>query len=1535
MPSLLDIGKSAVNAQRNALNVTGQNIANVNTEGYRRRDASMLEVSGAQSDLASKSAQIGLGVNLGEVRRAFNAYLASSTNTAESKFESASQFVQSMARLENLILPTEGDLSEQITAFFSSLSDVSANPGDLAPRTAAIEKASGLTNAFNVTSQMITDLRAQLRQTIDDEVQELNRLFESAAAVNGRLRASNIGAAPPNALLDERDRLATEISKRLMVSVEYGRRHELEIRLGRFANGPTLLEGENINKLSVTHNDRSGSIFNLGSGTRFKTVDDGSLKGLSDSLAILETTVERLDALAGRVVSELNALHVSGIDFDGERGKELFTAKAFEIVQPESNSSMLDIDLLQVPGKVDRLGEMVVSYSAATDFWTAFDTQNRQIGRGRKEIDLGGMVLKVNSKAQDGDKFSVSRVTGEAGRIAFLLQDGRELAAAANFVITPASTNTGSAVMTSMPKDTAPPALQDFLDITTNSISPVSYTEFLSSGVIGFIPSNVHAVDLASFGQSPTVSFDFERSDGLSGFSVTVNGTVHLFDSTSASDIWFPMEENGTEYPLSSKVLAEYLNDGVITSTAGASLKDLGLFAAGFEGGLKIAGTAEFSAASSTSDGVTSPASIQAATEASSFKVFTREGRQIAGQPVSSAEASLLLTEDNGFLANAVYRADYLNSVGGEGYRGAQIDNLKPGGYFNIANAESVLGGIAQNSLIRQNPALNTIEEQTLRFATSDNLVDASLFVAAGSSVEEIAENFNQNLGSFGLVAEAKTIAALELADTSANLGKITFSMELDDGQSVYITADYNDRNLNPLISQINKHSLKTGIEAQISGDGTRVILINQTGNDILLDNFSGEDLTIDALDQDFKSVSSGAPVALTKATKVLGTLEIMSPRAFTMSSSSGNTSKIAQNEAHLSGGLQRSFTKGGTEALYNWDISAEQLQPQASPDGLRVSASDTTFSMTAAFNGTGTDDDLSVSISSASLSNYGSYDISKKMVEAARERGTIPSLIGDTITSLPVDGTSLSLLVGGSNYVVKVENGALEVSGPEEQRVFASLIQVSGGYQVSLTAPGAIMNGQSIRVLDETDAAKFGLAASDSSKTQLSGRTFSIKMPVPAISEFTISGNAGTASSPAANDKAKLTLTDLNGGVVAIETSNTLASNAPASVIASTLAAEFSGRTDYTAQANGGDLVITRSDGKSFLTEFAIIPGSPPAQTAATAAVAPVYSYHKSMDVMLGNATVRVDVRNDDGVYTLTSHNTALKFRSPVKGVSDNSVISIDSADHDPFVSMIAARASGDISIVASTDAKSVGLEAGSFDLELTDNGLKVISSNAEAADVNLDVQGLPGQVLSMTDLPEEDLIIVLDSAGARRLGAEYQMSDISEKSDKPREYRVEMTDKTTGQIELFDMESGHSIATRFSAGVTAFTVEDLEVLVSGFADQGDYFDIGLNQSISGDARNLEAMINLSVRNSERSSFQDDFRSIALGVGSQLESGRMVERSANAMRDAALASEDELSGVNLDEEASRLLEQQQAYKAAAQILQAAREMFDTLVNIM
>jgi flagellar hook-associated protein 1 FlgK len=95
-----------------------------------------------------------------------------------------------------------------------------------------------------------------------------------------------------------------------------------------------------------------------------------------------------------------------------------------------------------------------------------------------------------------------------------------------------------------------------------------------------------------------------------------------------------------------------------------------------------------------------------------------------------------------------------------------------------------------------------------------------------------------------------------------------------------------------------------------------------------------------------------------------------------------------------------------------------------------------------------------------------------------------------------------------------------------------------------------------------------------------------------------------------------------------------------------------------------------------------------------------------------------------------------------------------------------------------------------------------------------------------------------------------------------------------------------------------------------------------------------MDEIMDLATSTVSRSSFQDDFRSIAASVGSTLESSRLSKLSAEAVRDAAVAAEDEVSGVNMDEEAAKLITQQQAYQAAARILQTAKEMFDTLMQI-
>lgn len=83
MANLLDIGKSGLLFQRQALGVTSENITNVNTEGYHRRTAQSTEVGGATSTITTASTG-GQGVMIDRIRRAFDQLTQERARTAAS-----------------------------------------------------------------------------------------------------------------------------------------------------------------------------------------------------------------------------------------------------------------------------------------------------------------------------------------------------------------------------------------------------------------------------------------------------------------------------------------------------------------------------------------------------------------------------------------------------------------------------------------------------------------------------------------------------------------------------------------------------------------------------------------------------------------------------------------------------------------------------------------------------------------------------------------------------------------------------------------------------------------------------------------------------------------------------------------------------------------------------------------------------------------------------------------------------------------------------------------------------------------------------------------------------------------------------------------------------------------------------------------------------------------------------------------------------------------------------------------------------------
>jgi flagellar hook-associated protein 1 FlgK len=127
------------------------------------------------------------------------------------------------------------------------------------------------------------------------------------------------------------------------------------------------------------------------------------------------------------------------------------------------------------------------------------------------------------------------------------------------------------------------------------------------------------------------------------------------------------------------------------------------------------------------------------------------------------------------------------------------------------------------------------------------------------------------------------------------------------------------------------------------------------------------------------------------------------------------------------------------------------------------------------------------------------------------------------------------------------------------------------------------------------------------------------------------------------------------------------------------------------------------------------------------------------------------------------------------------------------------------------------------------------------------------------------------------------------------------------------------------------------ISFMISGTPGDGDSFSVESNSVGVGDNRNallLGALQTANSMNGGTATFQGAYSQMVSQVGNK---ARELEVTSSAtgrlLSETTLALQNE-SGVNLDEEATNLLRYQQAYQAAAKVMQIASEMFDMLVSL-
>lgn len=1135
MSNIVDIARSSIAAYRQALGVTGENIANVNTEGYRRREVTTVQIGGAKTSVTTLATG-GQGVQVDQIRRAFDALLAGRLRTASGDMRASTVTVDAAKAVEAQLLPNSGGIDVALEDFFGAMGSLASSPADTALRRVAIESGRTLAAAFQNVSGGLMRLR-------DDTMDEVRM---TAAALTTDLTAlselqqkftSNTGTVGAlNPLHDERDRLLGAIAAKVGVTVTLDEIGRARVTLGTGGGGPELLGYDGPATVSAEADpDLTLRIGLAGTQRETRLVGSGALGGYRAALGGIDDAVAQVDGLARKIAGEMNAIHRVGLDLTGAPGGDMFSLDSWAVTRASGNQGFATA--LITPSGPDITGPLTLVRDAAQGLWRAEDANGTVLAQADKLLVLPNLTIRMEGDPADGDRFTLTPTTGKAVNMRFLPETPARLAAAVATLVAPAPGNKGSASVAMAPTTVAPPALPVLPDLLANATDAGQAVTLRNAGVVGFIPAGSSAANLASLGQP--ASADMVAGAAPSSLSVTSAGITTAFNLTTLA--------NGSPRPAGYTLsdIAAALNDGRMAAAGGVTLSALGMSAQASGGTLSLSlNTGNFTAASL--DGAAAnltPASPQGGT----LQIFTREGRQIAGTPMAPADIALLFTETNGFLAGAQYNTAYLNS----GYRGLELAATQGSGLQSLT--------LSPNPIAVWNGPTPAPAAAPQPIAIDTGLgLPGTLTLPEGGTARRLAQMAAAAIP--GLTATAQTAVTL----TASTDGRLSFRLAGTNTTPLSVSGDVAGGRLDALALSVNALTGATGISAQLSPDGTRLMLVQSGGEDIRitgLTHAAGGTVALQAADAAGQPVGAVATLgAGADSARIGGQMTLRQPTAFAVTAA--GTRRDSALDATAGGLVTRTTSAAGavTALTFALDPALDASLPGA--------AGPTRYGLSLGGR--------SVTLDTATTAATTPADVASGL--AARLRDGMPhaSLTGGPVSQLPPEGATTVVRLDGRDYTLRMTSGAVTVSGPEPSRLSASF---GPDMRLTLAVNGGSTDSGMITLPAGANGAPFGLSPASAPMGRLTGQPPT--GPFPATVEIEV---GGTRHSLTVTAGPAVTLPAGFPGTASIA-QGTVRLDIPASagavrVLPGGAAAGFSS-LGASVSADGATLTATASDGR------------------------------------------------------------------------------------------------------------------------------------------------------------------------------------------------------------------------------------------------------------------------------------------------------------------------------------------------------------------
>jgi flagellar hook-associated protein 1 FlgK len=375
---MLSFAARSLDAQRFGLEVVGQNIANVNTEGYSKRVAEFAAVAPPERWSA------GGGVEIVGARSMRDRLIDRRLRFELSDQERERAVNDQLGVIEVALGDTGDSLDAALDGFYDAWATLADTPTSPTSRQEVILQGQALSGTFGDIANRLSESQRDVDTRIRANVEQVNALADRIAKLN--IEVAGTSATSPEGLhvRDDINKAVEELSNLLDLNV-------IETENGgytvEFAGGHPLVVGQFSYPITITDAPFTGFAQLRSAGVDVTSaVKSGSIGGLLDVRdAKLPDYMSRLDALANDVATSVNTIHSAGYGLNGSTGVPFF-----QMGTPPGASTLSVSAMLTATG-----GENLVA-AAGVAATPGDNTAARQLANLRDATITGGGTATAN-----------------------------------------------------------------------------------------------------------------------------------------------------------------------------------------------------------------------------------------------------------------------------------------------------------------------------------------------------------------------------------------------------------------------------------------------------------------------------------------------------------------------------------------------------------------------------------------------------------------------------------------------------------------------------------------------------------------------------------------------------------------------------------------------------------------------------------------------------------------------------------------------------------------------------------------------------------------------------------------------------------------------------------------------------------------------------------------------------------------------------------------------------------------------------------